>query len=683
MEQNSPHKRGFCAPFHQYSFNLRARRASVLAVQFPVFHHFIMRIFPHLFLQIVSSKWLRVLVVGATLSNVTQAQHAYAQTAPGIVSNATPKPKTPAATPAFSPTPKPIPTPLPAPPLAQSYVVSKPGVVVSYGRTMVPATFLSDSLGASVGSVAPGRWRILYFGKQIDLFAYQLGAIFDGQNVTLPVQPQIIDGKLFVPWVPIAQHLGIGWQRVQTPTSSTRSDAKPKTQGATREAQTTFLLQYPAAYIENVRATKYEDRTRVVLTLSNPTRIVANQNGVQTSLYLSGARRNDVPATLPIGDYLVPRAVTTSGNWRAKFEVKTNYVAPVRWFTLGSPNRIVIDFQKLFEESKSDNLGGGLTLTKTRKGTSHGPVQMFVVRVDPRQGWRLRVAPGGYRVLQRSRTSRIAKDYKALVAVNGGFFAPDGAAVGALVVNHEWLRLPWRARTAIAFMPDGRARIGNLQAFATARFSTGLTLPVRDLNGWPDNGKLTALTHRFGNYYLLRAGEIAVVVKGGIIVAKPGGGGVPIHRDGFTLVASGAARTYLESVARGGGAELQISAPGWNEYSDALGGGPRLVENGRINVTDLREAFRADVRVGLGPRTALGIDKYGRYIMVVVDGRQGFYSTGLTLTELAATMQKLGAVNALNLDGGGSTAMSVRNRVVNRPSDGVERGVSNALLVMR
>ena len=548
---------------------------------------------------------------------------------------------------------------------------------------MVPATFLSDSLGASVGSVAPGRWRILYFGKQIDLFAYQLGAIFDGQNVTLPVQPQIIDGKLFVPWVPIAQHLGIGWQRVQTPTSSTRSDAKPKTQGATREVQTMFLLQYPAAYIENIRATKYEDRTRVVLTLSNPTRIVARQNGAQTSLYLSGARRNDVPATLPIGDYLVPRAVTTSGNWRAKFEVKTNYIAPVRWFTLGSPNRIVIDFQKLFEESKSDNLGGGLTLTKTRKGTSHGPVQMFVVRVDPRQGWRLRVAPGGYRVLQRSRTSRIARSNKALVAVNGGFFAPDGAAVGALVVNHEWLRLPWRARTAIAFMPDGRARIGNLQAFATARFSNGLTIPVRDLNGWPDAGKITALTHRFGNYYLLRASEMAVVVKGGIIVAKPGGGGVPIHPDGFTLVASGAARTYLESVARGGGAELQISAPGWNEYADALGGGPRLVENGRINVTDLREAFRADVRVGLGPRTALGIDKYGRYIMVVVDGRQGFYSTGLTLTELAATMQKLGAVNALNLDGGGSTAMSVRNRVVNRPSDGIERGVSNALLVMR
>jgi exopolysaccharide biosynthesis protein len=85
----------------------------------------------------------------------------------------------------------------------------------------------------------------------------------------------------------------------------------------------------------------------------------------------------------------------------------------------------------------------------------------------------------------------------------------------------------------------------------------------------------------------------------------------------------------------------------------------------------------------LGPRTALGIDRYGRYILAVVDGRQKFHSTGLTLTEMAHTMRKLGAVNALNLDGGGSSVLAVRNRIVNKPSDGSERSVSNALLVMR
>jgi len=128
-------------------------------------------------------------------------------------------------------------------------------------------------------------------------------------------------------------------------------------------------------------------------------------------------------------------------------------------------------------------------------------------------------------------------------------------------------------------------------------------------------------------------------------------------------------------------AELKISSPLWDAYSSALGGGPRLVTNGKAEVKV--EGFRSDVTNGLGPRTAMGVDKFGRYIIVVADGRQGYYSTGLTLAELAFTMQKLGAVNALNFDGGGSTSMVVRSKVINRPSDGSERRVSNAILVTR
>jgi exopolysaccharide biosynthesis protein len=134
---------------------------------------------------------------------------------------------------------------------------------------------------------------------------------------------------------------------------------------------------------------------------------------------------------------------------------------------------------------------------------------------------------------------------------------------------------------------------------------------------------------------------------------------------------------------RGQAATLKTRALGWEGFTNAIGAGPRLVRNGTIDVTALQENFREDVRVGAGPRTAFGLDKYGRYIICVVDGRQPFRSVGLTLTEMAATMQKLGAVNALNLDGGGSTSMAVKNRVINSPSDGYERSVSNALLVSR
>ena len=617
---------------------------------------------------------VRVLVGMMTLNVAAWAQPSSGSFA--ISPKTSPMVSPPARTSAPPIAPSPVaapPTPIIAtPPQAQAYVVSRPGAVTSYGRTLVPASFLANGLGASVGQIAPGRYRMVWFGHEATFFPYQRGALFDGQQVSLPALPQIIKGELYVPWVPLAQWMGLKWTRVSPP-------AAP----GVAEASTTFLLQYPAAFIEEVRSDVSPERTRVVLTLSNATRITASQSGVDTKFYLSGARRSGVPATLNTDDYLMPRAVTQSGNWKASFSARTNYVAPVRWFTLGNPPRLVIDFQRLFEESSTRNVGGGLSLTRVRKGTSHGPVQMFLARIDPDDGWRLRVVPGGYSVMQRARPSKMARTNRALIGVNGGFFAPDGAAVGALLVNGEWLRLPWKARTAIAFRPDGRARIGNLQAQSSVAFGSGLQLPIRDLNGWPDPGTISVLTRRFGTYYKLRAGEMAVVVNRNVVLNKPGGGNAPIYPTGFTLVASGGARVWLDKIKRGEKATLRTHAPGWDGFTNALGGGPRLVKNGRVEVTDLKEAFRDDVRVGLGPRTALGIDKQGRYILLVVDGRQGFYSSGLTLRELAATMQKFGAVDALNLDGGGSTAMTVRGQVINRPSDGTERSVANVLLVMR
>jgi exopolysaccharide biosynthesis protein len=248
-------------------------------------------------------------------------------------------------------------------------------------------------------------------------------------------------------------------------------------------------------------------------------------------------------------------------------------------------------------------------------------------------------------------------------------------------VDNEWIRLPWKGRTALGLKRNGQARIDNMQVNAYVQFGGGLNLPISDLNGWPDKGRVTALTRRFGNYYKLRSGEMALEVKDGKVVSKPGGGGVAVHSDGFTLIASGGARQWLNKVKRGEIARLRISPIGWSGIVSALGAGPRLLKNGQVFVA--QEGFRSDVRNGRSPRTAFGIDKQGRYMLLVVDGRRPGYSGGLTLTELAYILQKHGAVDAMNLDGGGSTTLTVRNRLLNRPSDGYERAVANALLITR
>lgn len=557
---------------------------------------------------------------------------------------------------------------VPSPPQSQVYVRVRPGAQVIEGHTFVPATFLKSELGASIQTmVANTQWRISYFGRIIDVFNDQRGALLDGVQTQFAIEPRIINGNLFVPFKPIAAHLGFKWS------------APP--QAAAQDGSTLMLLQFPAAYIESIRHSVEGGKVRVVLDLSNATRVTARLTSSGVILNLAAARRTGIPNTLSIGDIAVPRVVTSSGNWKASTQIKLNYAAPAAWHTLDNPPRIVVDVQKIFENSSDESVGSGLTISKILRGTSHGPIRLFVAKVDPRQGWRVRVAPAGYSVLQRNRVTQIAAARKAPLAVNGGFFAYDGAAVGAVKVQNEWIRLPWKGRTAIAFQSDGRAKIGNLQVQTTAQFSSGLSLPVRDLNGWPDKNRISAITRRFRPFYALRPGEMAVVVDKGVVTSTPGGGGVTVPANGFVLVGNGGAIPELRKVRKGLRAKLNISAPGWDEYVSALGGGPRLVTNGQVDVRN--EGFRSDVTSGLGPRTAMGLDKYGRYIIVVADGRQGFYSTGLTLTELAYTMQKLGAVDALNFDGGGSSVMALRGKIINRPSDGSERRVSNALLVTR
>ena len=556
-------------------------------------------------------------------------------------------------------TPTPVPTPLP-PPLMRAFFKSSPHPIVANGHSLMPLSFFSDNLGASVGRIEKTRYQVLYFGRQIDFWIGQRAARINGQAVTLPVRPRIVGKEVFVPLQPFCEALGVRIQATDKPF--------------------VFLATFQAATVQSVRSTVHGDRVRTVITFSNPTRVTATIGRTGARFRFAGARAEGVPETQRVSDYLVTQTRLRSGNWDADFGVQMNYAAPIQWYSLGFPARLVIDSQRLFEETSTQN-EAGLSLTRIRRGTGHGPVQMWAVKLDPRDGWRVRVEPAGYSVMQRARPSRLAARKRAVVAINGGFFAYDGAAVGAMLVGGEWIRLPWGGRTALGFDDNGRAHIGNLQTQALVRFGSGAKLPVRDLNGWPDKGRITALTRRFGTFYKLTAGEMAVVVSGGAVVSRPGGGGLSIPNDGFVLVASGAARPFLEKIALGERASLGVQALGWPKITTALGGGPRLVRGGKIDIRP--ENFRSDVTDGTGPRTAFGIDKYGRYILLIADGRQRYYSTGLTLGELAATMQKLGAIEAMNFDGGGSTAMAVKGKIVNRPSDGTERSVSNALLVMR
>jgi hypothetical protein len=122
----------------------------------------------------------------------------------------------------------------------------------------------------------------------------------------------------------------------------------------------------------------------------------------------------------------------------------------------------------------------------------------------------------------------------------------------------------------------------------------------------------------------------------------------------------------------------------------AVNGGPRLLRAGRRDIPAAAEGFHWPespeffYRFGVrrNPRTLAGVDRDGRLLVVTVDGRRPGHSVGASFAESAAIMRALGAEDALNLDGGGSTAMTLGGALVTRPSDPAgERPIADAIVI--
>jgi hypothetical protein len=111
----------------------------------------------------------------------------------------------------------------------------------------------------------------------------------------------------------------------------------------------------------------------------------------------------------------------------------------------------------------------------------------------------------------------------------------------------------------------------------------------------------------------------------------------------------------------------------WWKMRTAVGGGPVLIHDGRMRITDREEQlFPGSPTHRFGehlPRTAMGYTRDGRLIILVVQGRTPGVAAGASLEEEAAILLELGCYEALNLDGGGSSCMLVNGKETITPSD--------------
>jgi hypothetical protein len=116
----------------------------------------------------------------------------------------------------------------------------------------------------------------------------------------------------------------------------------------------------------------------------------------------------------------------------------------------------------------------------------------------------------------------------------------------------------------------------------------------------------------------------------------------------------------------------------------AIGGGPVLVQDGKVDISNNEERkFAGNQKYNPEPRTAIGYTKDNKIIIFVCEGRSA-NAAGLSLPALASIMKDLGCKEAMNLDGGGSSCMLINGKITNTPSSkGVQRQVPSVFLIER
>jgi exopolysaccharide biosynthesis protein len=296
--------------------------------------------------------------------------------------------------------------------------------------------------------------------------------------------------------------------------------------------------------------------------------------------------------------------------------------------------------------------------------------------------------------------SAMAQRHGAIAAVNGGYFRTTGTyrgdSIGTLRVDGTLWSEPDRARSSVGFVRAGattRLLIGNV-TWQASLVGGGATHRIDGINRPRAADELIVFTPSFHRTTLTDQSGVEVIVRAGRVAEiREDAGSSVIPADGFVVSASGTARRWVARRLRKGGSvtvrqRLVRAEPSpnhaWDSAEDILGGGPTIVTAGRVDITDKRESMIPTFASALHPRTAIGSTSDGRILLVVVDGRQPGLSVGMSLPEVARLMIDLGATEAMNLDGGGSSTMVVQGKVVNHPSDPTgERPVSDAIIVRR
>ncbi len=358
-------------------------------------------------------------------------------------------------------------------------------------------------------------------------------------------------------------------------------------------------------------------------------------------------------------------------------------MAPVFFSVMSSGE---IEAATLYRLERFDSqLRQGVLYSKFKLRVGSSPVAAYVVQIALSQA-DLQVRP----ILAKDRldsletTPSMAQRTNALAAINGSFFnrsSRDPFPIGFMMINGRTDYFSHTHRSAFGLTRDKAPLFGYPRTRAIVYFErTGEYFFLWGMNRKRSKNEALVYTPEYGWRTGTNTSGKEIVVDNDI-VAGTGTGNSAIPRNGFVVSLHGDNLRYAGWFHKGEPVKLYfVVDPSWLDVHNAITGGPLLLKSGQVALGN-----SASERVKHGyydriPVTAVGSTANGQLLFVVVDGRRRGYSAGMTYAELASFMRSLGAINAIGMDGGGSSTLYIRGKgVVNRPSDGSSRRVSNAI----
>jgi exopolysaccharide biosynthesis protein len=333
---------------------------------------------------------------------------------------------------------------------------------------------------------------------------------------------------------------------------------------------------------------------------------------------------------------------------------------------------IVYSPQNYIDKLSTEKIADGV-IYRTLKG----PLTINLLDIDlTNSAVKVRPIMAGDAFNQLKDVSDHVKQSHALAAVNANYFKKDGTPLGTLIVDGEWVAGPLYDRVSLGITKKGFGRVDRVKlggSLATSNTEVP-NIWINNINQPRRNGsRLVAYTRRWGSFIRLPyEGCLVALDATGRVVDKsmqeltiPWGGMVLTDSKGGSVGKLHVGdRTYMT---------WKTAPSNWSDVSEAVSGGPLLIKDGNLYMDLKDERFRASwTSSSIHARTAAAVTANNHLLLATIEGSH-------TLWDLAKFLQKLGATEALNLDGGGSTTMVVKGEAVTRAPKSAERRVASSI----